>query len=103
MPLKFVILPAEPPVTVSSDQSQVPARMSACATVHGVSMYAPVQAPLPQLTATRSAPLSTLMLVLEPVKLMPCLRRRQRGVRANTKGGLTDILHPVPGVPRVLG
>lgn len=34
-----------------------------------------MQAPLPQLTATRSASLLTEMVFLDPVKLMPCTRR----------------------------
>ena len=53
IPLKLVMSPASPPETESSDQFQVP-----------------VQAFLPQLTATRSAPLLTVRLVFEPVKLM---------------------------------
>lgn len=68
MPLKPLTAPAEPPVTTSLDQSQVP-----------------VQAPDPQFTSTRFAPLLTAMVVVEPTKFTP------------------EIITPVPGVPSVDG
>ena len=37
--------------------------------------YSPVQAPFPQLMATRSAPLFTVRVVFAPVKLMSCRNR----------------------------
>ena len=52
-PLKLLTTPAEPPVTANEAQFHVP-----------------VHAPLPQLMATRCAPLATAMLDLAPVKLM---------------------------------
>lgn len=36
-------------------------------------LHSPVQEPLPQLTATRSAPLFTDRVVFEPAKFMSCL------------------------------
>lgn len=53
IPEKPFTAPAEPPVTVSLDQSQVP-----------------VHAPDPQLTSTRLAVLETVIVFLLPVKLM---------------------------------
>ena len=55
-PLKLLTTPAVPPVTANEAQFHVP-----------------VHAPLPQLMATRCAPLATAMLDLAPVKLMFCV------------------------------
>lgn len=68
MPLKFVIGPATPPDTFSWLQSQVPSHV-----------------PTPQFTATRSAPLLTVIEVVDPTKFTP------------------EIVTPFPGVPRVEG
>ena len=53
-PLKLLTTPAEPPLVTSEAQFQVP-----------------VHAPLPQLMATRCAPLLTATVFLDPVKLTP--------------------------------
>lgn len=59
MPLKLVIGPAEPPVTLRADQSQVPAHD-----------------PEPQLTATRIASLFTDRVFVSPTKLTSCGAKR---------------------------
>ena len=86
MPLKLVILPAEPPVTLRADQSQVP-----------------VHEPEPQLTATRCASLFTESEFVLPTKLTPYGYLSEPEQSRVLAAILTESFTPVPGVPRVSG
>jgi hypothetical protein len=63
---------ASPPVTVRSDQFQVPkSHINIVSVVWGKELYTPVQEELKlQLTPTQVMPLLTVIEVAEPIKLM---------------------------------
>lgn len=64
-----------------------------------------MQAPEPQFTSTRFAPLATAMELVLPEKFTPWLstRTHQQAQKRRTKTELTESFTPVPGVPRVEG
>lgn len=101
--------PAEPPVTLSADQSQVPEREAArqhraysyiaadaCRARRGKGQkgggeYAPVQEPEPQLTATRCASLLTAMELVVPTKFTPCNRRGRGSAEGGGRGASAGV------------
>lgn len=64
-----------------------------------------MQAPEPQFTSTRFAPLATAMELVLPEKFTPWSSRRTRQQihTAHNQRKLTESFTPVPGVPSVEG